>query len=228
MTPRRKPTAYDAFETDHVVGFVLDAEPLASMILETRVVEGHGVETRLADGGAIRFGNVHPRIMEACTTKPVVIVAVHGSSHSVAIPGGGLPNRAGDPDHAGLGATLVWYFDQCTSMDELHERSFARFLSSIPRNVMALTMGIDVAGPPFGMCLRSESIIALPSHCEWSSSGRWLMLDGDAFEDPRSAIPIRRGAPIEEIVTSAFSDEVPYKVGVLTDRWRTQLAIRMD
>lgn len=227
MTPRRKPTTYDAFETDHVVGFALDAEPLASMILETRVVEGRGIETRIADGDAIRFGNVHPRIMAACSVKPVVIVALHGRSHSIAIPGGGLPDGAGDPDHAGLGSTMMWYFDQCATMGELHGRPFARFLGSIPRNVTALTMGIDVAGPPFGLCLRSESIIALPTHGDWSSDSRRLLLDTYSLEHPRSAIPIERNSPIERVVMSAFSDDIPYRMEVLMDRWRTQLAIRM-
>lgn len=227
MTDRRKPVPYDAFETDHVVGFVLDADPLAGLLVATRIVEGHGVEMALADRSSIRFGNVHPRLMAACRTKPVAVVALHGSSWSIALPHDGLPDGAGDPDQAGLGRTLAWYFDHCISPQEVSGRPLARFLSTIPRGVAALTLGVDVAGPPFGLCLRSGSVIALPSYSEWTTMDGRLIVDEHALSPPRTAIAVDEAEAIGDAVARAFSADIAPRVGVIASRWRTQLAIRM-
>lgn len=229
MTERRKPVPYDAYETDDLVGFVLDAEPLAGLLLTTRVVEGHGVELSLADRSTIRFGNVHPRLMGACRTKPVAVVAMHGSSWSIAMPSEGMPegDAGSDPDQGGIGRALAWYFDHCADADDLAMRPLARFLGVLPRSVSAVTLGVDVAGPPFGLCLRSRTVIALPTYGGWSAPSPRMMVDAEAMSPPRRAIPVCDGESVTDAVVKAFSDGAGEKVGVLSSRWRTQLAIRI-
>ena len=229
MSERRKPVPYDAYETDELVGFVLDAEPLAGLMLATRVMDGHGVELSLADHTTIRFGNVHPRLMAACRTKPVAVVALHGDSWSIAMPAAIEASgvESPDPDHAGIGRTLAWYFDHCAAPEDLAERPLGRFLSVLPRSVTAVALGIDVAGPPFGLCMRSRSVIALPTYGGWNAPHPRLMVDAEAMSPPRRALPVDGAGDVTQAVMKAFSDGPAERVGVLSSRWRTQLAIRV-
>jgi hypothetical protein len=223
MSERRKPVTYDAIEgPDHVV-LCLDAPNLECGLADVVVLGGRRIEAIAKSGATIRFSSVHPRVVQACQRKPVLIATMDRGCITVSAKD---DSRLVKDAKAWFPPAFYWYLDPLTiSLGDLAERPVPRMMEAIGVGVVAASPASDGAAPPFAMCLHSELMVALPGGRRWCRARKGLLVEATLATFASEGHPA--GDDIFKSVVAAFQPDSPIPSPRPRSMWRSQLAVYM-
>lgn len=206
---------YDAIESDAGVCFVVACEAPPARVLESRIVDGRGLE--IACGRwLVRIANLHPRLHEACLRKPISIAAVDKAGVVVRGTEGLRPPLWRD-------SSFYWYLDaRATNAEGLSRRPFPRALSLGGRTVVVASMGSLPYGAPVGMCLSSPVLTALPQGKQWHRVCGGLLVDSSMLD--ASPPGMQSHGPIGDASNRVVGQFATSRYDG-TPTWRPQLAL---
>ncbi len=220
MTVRRKPVQYDVIEGEGHLFFILDGPSLDGGLDRMQVHDGNRIEFVSNCGTALRFGNVHPRLMTVCRTKPCIVASL--TREGVTVVGMDGTEALSEPAQWIPEAFYCYIDPRPSSLGELARRPIARLLSGLKMGVVAISPGRGLYGPPLGLASRSSRMIALPGRRRWCSVSSGLLIEGAAIGWTSAGYPANDD--IAASVSHAFdpSAETPEPCTGVT--WRSQLA----
>ena len=220
MTVRRKPVQYDVIEGEEHLFFILDGPSLDGGVDRMQVHDGNRLEFVSNCGTALRFGNVHPRLMAVCESKPSIIASL--TREGVAVVGMNGTEALREPSQWIPEAFYCYIDPRPSSLGELAMRPITRLLAGLKMGVVAISPGRGPFGPPLGLASRSSRMLALPSRRRWCSISSGLLIEEAAIGWTSVGYPANDD--IAASVTHAFdsSSELPETCPGLT--WRSQLA----
>lgn len=162
---------YDAIETNSGVCFVLSCQEPPARPIAAKVIPDRGVELSCGPW-SLKLVNLHPRLMEACQSKPISVVTVRRAPVVARGHDGVYP-----APWKSLGKFL-WYIDsQRWTPQQLAERPFPRGLALSGASVVVATLGTWDYGAPIAMCAATPSLTVLPQARVWRRVSKGLLVD---------------------------------------------------
>lgn len=221
MRKRIKPFVYDAVETPSCVLFVFpfqgaDGRPAKHMIAH------NGLQVTRPDGTILRIGNLHPRLREALSQKPIFMVESDGERVALYPVGSSIPPSETLSDY--FSDRFYWFIGPETStIREVAERPLSRLLSGTLHRVIVVAPGEAINGPLIGMCLSRGGIVALARGRSWAQARPGLIIDAGLAAGTTTGYPANDN--IQECVDFAHSETASPPDARARRSWRSQIAV---